>query len=86
LGASIVGAHVASAYGAAQFYGAKLSAAKDLTTRLGNDGTVVGISQSGSRGNTSVSVRNAQPADPQHHPDKANNVPRQIRRLKPAIN
>jgi hypothetical protein len=33
----IVGAHVASAYGAAQFYGAKLSAAKDLTTRLGND-------------------------------------------------
>ncbi len=33
----IVGAHVASAYGTAQFYGAKLSAAKDLTTRLGND-------------------------------------------------
>ena len=33
----IVGAHVASAYGAAQFYGAKLSTAKDLTTRLGND-------------------------------------------------
>jgi hypothetical protein len=33
----IVGAHVASAYGAAQFYGTKLSAAKDLTTRLGND-------------------------------------------------
>ena len=33
----IVGAHVASAYGAAQFYGAKLSAAKDLTTRLGNN-------------------------------------------------
>ena len=33
----IVGAHVASAYAAAQFYGTKLSAAKDLTTRLGND-------------------------------------------------
>jgi hypothetical protein len=33
----IVGAHVASAYGAAQFYGAKLSTAQDLTTRLGND-------------------------------------------------
>ena len=33
----IVGAHVASAYGAAQFYGAKLSTATDLTTRLGND-------------------------------------------------
>jgi hypothetical protein len=33
----IVGAHVASAYGAAQFYGAKLSTAQDLTTRPGND-------------------------------------------------
>jgi len=33
----IVGAHVASAHGAAEFYGKKISEARDLTARLAND-------------------------------------------------
>jgi hypothetical protein len=33
----IVGADVASAHGAAEFYGKKISEARDLTSRLAND-------------------------------------------------